>query len=364
MALTLLWLAPLMVSSYAMEPDSLSAVKPHRGWFAKMIDSFSEVDTTYVEPQHYNWSLMIQGAYDFEFYHLRTSNEDLRQSVSFSPEPILKVGPYFGWRWIFLGYNLNLRSLRFGGGKFLSELDGSIYSSRFGIDLYYRRTSDDYKIRDVNLEEGVSTELLRGQPFNGMSVRITGLNLYYIFNHRRFSYPSAFAQSGCQKISCGSWMAGIGYLNNSIDFDYRKLEQQIAASYPDQAVQLDSGLMFNKVKYFDLDLNGGYAYNWVFARDWLFTASLSVALAYKGASGKTDEADQGGFNFKNFNIDGVGRFALVWNNIRWYAGANAIVRTYNYHNSRFATNNILGNVYVFLGYNFGLRKEYKKRRKR
>ena len=342
--------------------DTLRAGQPERSWMARLIDSFSEVDTNYVEPQHYNWSLMLQGAYDFEFYRLRTSNESLQQSITFAPEPILKIGPYFGWRWVFLGYNFDLRNLSFGSGKFLSEIDGSIYSSRFGIDVYFRRTSNDYKIRHATLGQA-DTRLLEGQPFSGMTVKVTGANFYYIFNHKRFSYPAAFSQSTCQKISCGSWMAGIGYLSNTIDFDHRLLERQIENTYPGQDVKLDSGLMFNRVKYFDIDANVGYAYNWVFARNWLLTASLSMAVAYKSASGKTAVDEQRGFNFDKFNIDGVGRFALVWNNVRWYAGANAIVRTYNYHTSRFATNNILGNFYLFVGVNFGLRKEYRKGKK-
>ena len=358
MYLFLITLSPLSAS------DTLRVEQPRKGWLARLIDSFSEVDTNYVEPQHYNWSLMVQGAYDFEFYRLRTSDERLEQSILFTPEPIVKAGPYFGWRWIFLGYNLDLRNLNFGGGQFLSELDASIYSSRFGIDLYYRRTSNDYNIRELNLGAGTDTERLRGMPFSGMKVSITGANLYYIFNHKRYSYPSAFAQSGCQKISTGSWMAGIGYLNNTIEFDHSKLERMIEDAYPGQEVRLDSGLMFNQVKYFDIDVNGGYAYNWVFARNWLLTASLSVALAYKRSVGETVDTGKKGFSFNNLNIDGVGRFALVWNNTRWYAGANAIVRTYNYHTSRFATNNVLGNVYLFVGYNFGLRKEYRKHKKR
>ena len=359
--LTLLLLLLLTISD-VKAADSLRTEKPHRSWLARLVDSFSEVDTNYVEPQHYNWSLMLQSAYDFEFYHLRTSNENLKQSITFAPEPVIKIGPYFGWRWIFLGYNFDLRSLQFGGGRFLSEIAGSIYSSRFGIDVYYRRTSDDYKIREVNLGDGIDTGKLKGQPFNGMKVSITGANLYYIFNHRRFSYPAAFSQSTCQKISCGSWMAGIGYLNNTIEFDHHKLEQQIIDTYPNEKVELDSGFMFNKVKYFDIDASVGYAYNWVFARNWLLTASLSMAVAYKGASGETAYREESGFNFKNFNVDGVGRFSLLWNNVKWYGGVNAIVRTYSYHNDRFATNNILGNVYLFFGVNFGLRKEYRKKR--
>ena len=104
------------------------------------------------------------------------------------------------------------------------ELDASIYSARFGADVFFRRTVNDYRIRSVDFGSNIDTHALEGIDFDGLEVSITGVNLYYIFNYRHFSYPAAFAQSSCQKISCGSWMAGLGYLNNHIDFDYNRLE--------------------------------------------------------------------------------------------------------------------------------------------
>ena len=91
-------------------------------------------------------------------------------------------------------------------------------------------------------------------------------------------------------------------------------------------------------------------------------SSASVALAYKATRGETTDKDKSGFDIGNFNIDGIGRFALVYNNNRWYAGASAIVRAYNYHKSRFAANNIFGSLNVYVGYNFGARGPYKKKR--
>ena len=76
----------------------------------------------------------------------------------------------------------------------------------------------------------------------------------------------------------------------------------------------------------------------------------------------TADEDKTGFDFNNFNIDGIGRFALVFNNNRWYAGASAIVRALNYRKSRFAANNIFGSLNFYVGYNFGLRSGYKKKK--
>ena len=120
----------------------------------------------------------------------------------------------------------------------------------------------------------------------------------------------------------------------------------------------------NKIKYSDINATVGYAYNWVFARNCLLCASLSMALAYKTSTGETENKNtkNEGFDFGNFNIDGIGRFGIVWNNTKWYAGASAIVRAYNYHKSRFATNNIFGDLCIYVGLNFGPRGPYKKKK--
>jgi hypothetical protein len=202
---------------------------------------------------------------------------------------------------------------------------------------------------------------LEDQPFDGIEVGITGANIYYIFNHGRFSYPAAFSQSTIQKISCGSWLAGVGYTRHSLDFDSDQLQNLIDSKLGKQTIPVDSGLRVDEVRYYDLSISGGYAYNWVFAKNWLLGSSVQLALGYKRTYGDMEGNTRGGFTFKNMNIDGVGRFGLVYNNMRWYAGASAIVHTYNYSMSRFRTNNTFGSLNVYVGCNFGLKKKYRKK---
>ena len=350
----------MSLSLQANDPSTLDTLTSHElpqkeSWLKRTLRKCTEIDTNYVEPQHYNWALMVQGTYNYDIYRL-SSTTDNKQSVTFAPAPSFKFGPYFGWRWIFLGYTIDLKSLKFSNGK--REFDFSFYAAQLGVDLFYRRTGSDYRIRNVDLGKNVNTGMLEDVKFDGLSVGITGFNAYYIFNHKRFSYPAAFNQSTMQKISCGSWMAGLGWMRNSLEFDYNKM-QRLVSDRLGQPVPLDSGLMFNSVKYYNLNASVGYAYNWVFARHCLFCSSLSVALAYKNTRGETVDDDKTGFDFNNFNVDGIGRFGVVWNNNKWYAGASAIVRLYNYHTSRFAANNIFGSLNVYVGFNFGPRKGYK-----
>lgn len=323
----------------------------------EVVREFDRTDRDYIEPPHYEFAVELRAARNIEDFMLSSSE----QSIRFSPDQPVKVGPYFGWRWIFLGTTFDLKNVSLFGDDTKREFDFSIYASQVGVDLFYRRTGSDYKLRDVRMGHDVDGSRCEGIPFDGITVGVTGASAYYIFNHRHFSYPAAFSPGTCQKLSCGSWLAGAGYTRNTLDLDFGRLETLLQSRVGgDTEVRLDSGMMFNRVEYNDFNLSVGYAYTWVLARDLIFCASGQGALAYKTSYGRTaDEAN--GFSFGKVNLDGIGRFALVYNNTRWYAGMSAVVRTNNYRTSRFTASNIYGTFNAYVGYNFLLRKRYRKK---
>jgi hypothetical protein len=283
------------------------------------------------------------------------------QSIMLRPDQRIKVGPYFGWRWIFLGTTFDLKNFSIFGDEGKREFNLSVYSSQVGIDLLYRRTGSDYKLREVRMGYGIDGDRFEGEPFDGLSVGITGVNVYYIFNHHHFSYPAAFSPGTCQKISCGSWLAGAGFTRNTLELDYDKLQQLVEKHVEgQQRVLLDSGLMFNSIDYHDYSISAGYAYTWVLPCHFIFCASGQAAVAYKTSYGSTFDYGHR-FSFKKMNLDGIGRFALVYNNTKWYAGLHAILHTNNYHTARFTANNIFGSFSAFLGYNFLPKKRYRKK---
>jgi hypothetical protein len=126
------------------------------------------------------------------------------------------------------------------------------------------------------------------------------------------------------------------------------------------------------ITYTDFSLSGGYGYNWVFARNWLFASSLSLALSYKrtisnsiqGLDAIGESVNSRNFKLSDLTVDGVGRFGVVWNNSRWFAGASAIVHSYNYSKQEFMTNNIFGMVNIYGGFNFLVKKKYRKSTRR
>lgn len=351
---------------FSLAADTVPKIKKKRNTvfrrigraFTSVFREFNHIDTSYIERQHYNYAAMLQNTNTYEIYELKSKSG---QSIKFAPKPTFRIGPYFGWRWIFLGYTFDVSHLNDGNNK--KEYDISLYSSLFGIDLYYRKTGDDYKIRSAELGDDINSDLLNGTAFSGLDISIKGFDLYYIFNHRKFSYPAAFSQSTCQRRSCGSALAGIGYTRHEINLDYEELESVVnnklsgVLGEAAQNVTLDSDLTFSKVRYSSYTLSGGYAYNWVFARNCLLAASASLGLSYKVSSGDIiNESTQilsRDFSFKNFNFDGIGRFGFVWNNSKWFFGANTILHSYSYDKSRFSMNNVFGSVNIYIGFNFG-----------
>lgn len=93
-----------------------------------------------------------------------------------------------------------------------NRIDLSLYSSKLGVDIFYRRTGNNYKIHKINgFPEDIPANY--SENFNGIKVDIRGLNLYYIFNNRKFSYPAAFSQSTNQRRNAGSFIAGFPFQN-------------------------------------------------------------------------------------------------------------------------------------------------------
>ena len=321
----------------------------------QVVREFDNIEDEYIEPPHYEFAVELRATRNYEDFILNSNG----QSIKFSPDQRIKVGPYFGWRWIFLGTTFDLKNISLFNNSGKHEIDLSIYSSQVGVDLFYRRTGSDYKLREVRMGYGIDGDKFDDIPFDGMTVGITGVNAYYIFNHHHFSYPAAFSPGSCQKISCGSWLAGAGYTKNTLDLDFAKLKDVIENNLGnDLEVKLDSGMMFDRVEYNDFSLSAGYAYTWVLRRNLIFCASGQAAVAYKTSYGDT-AGEKDGFSFQKVNLDGIGRFAIVYNNTRWYAGLNAVMRTNNYHTSRFTANNIFGKFNAFVGYNFIKRKKYR-----
>ena len=312
------------------------------------VKDFNAIDTLYISPNIYNLAFMLEHSTWYEHYQLGNNAGTKSQNLNFSPSLGTKLGIYFGWRWIFLGYTFDVEDL-FGGNKSKKkEMSFNIYSSKFGIDLYYRKTGNDFKLRSIN---GFSQEFpsLKNLHFDGLRSTINGLNAYWIFNHKKFSYPAAYSQSTNQRKSAGSFMAGFSHSRHNISFDCEKLPSLVLQ-------QLSPGLRFNHIKYSDYSLGFGYGYNWVFAKNWVSNLSLLPGIGYKKS--RIDDNDFKNENWiKDINFDFITRAAIVYNNTKYFVGTSLVLHTYDYRKPNLSVTNSFGTLRVYAGFNFWKREK-------
>ena len=355
--------------------NSVDSEKTKKSFFSlvmkgikRFIGEFNTFDTLYIEPQHYKFQAMWQITNSFEQFRLKSGKGNY---VDLSPDVNTRMGPYVGYSLIFLGYTLQLNNLYIGNTK--KSFNLSLYTALFGVDFYYR-DNKKFKIRELfeNNKELYLPHDVYENIFDGFHVKYWGFNTYYIFNHRRHSYPAAYNQSTCQKRSSGSPLAGFGYGKYDISMDWEKLREFIpkeavgnAESSANSSGILGRDEYFDNLDYESFSLYGGYSYNWVFAKNWLLGTSATLALSYNKSRGenKINNNFFDDFKFSNMIFDGVGRIGIVWNHTRLFAGAVAQIHSYNYSKEHLMVNNIFGNLNLYVGFNIGKKKKYRSKGK-
>jgi len=137
------------------------------------------------------------------------------------------------------------------GSKRDFEINFNFYPRRFVLDASYQKTwsaagSMTYKGQSLDVENG------------WLKTQMVNLDVYYTFNYRHFSYDSPFYQFYVQKQSAGSWLAGLSYQGGRIE-----TTEQVPDYIPQMTFRANH-----------VGIGGGYAYNLVAGKRWLFHLSV------------------------------------------------------------------------------------------
>ncbi len=303
----------------------------------ELIDKYlDQKDSLYISPNKYKLTLMTQYTNSYEYYRFSTNNN--KQEFTLSPDNNDKIGIYVGWKWIFLGWAFDINS-----NKAKLDLNFSFYTSKIGIDLFYRKRDQGFKIKDlVGFKDNAGNDITNyDNNVDGVSINQKGINVYYIFNNKKFSYPAAYSQTTNQRISCGTFILGFNYAEQSFNINTLKFEDRLQES-------ISPDFKFNKITYKDYSINFGYSYNWVFAKNFLANISLTPAIGYKNTSFKFKDSRD---FIKNINFDLITRIGVVYNNSRYFIGLSHISHTYSYRKTNISIVNGFGTINIYTGIN-------------
>ena len=307
---------------------------------------FNNWDTTYVRPNAYTYTLMTEGSLWHEDY--RFANDDGTQMMYFSPRESYKIGPYIGLGPLFVGMSLDTEGLK----KNRTEWSFNFSSSIVGGDLYWRKGNNSFRMYNL---QGLGKDLKdREWHLNdAFSVDIRGVNLYYVFNNKRFSYPAAYSQSTQQLRSIGSLIAGLSYSSHNLKMSSAKLPLEVQQVLPESWQQ---GM---EAQFLDYGVNVGYSYNWVPRQNVLLNLTLAPALTYKQSRLEEEGNEQFGYlrrTMSKLDVDFTARTALVWNTGCWYSGLSWVYHNFNYASNSFRLSSNFGIIRLYAGFNFGRKK--------
>ena len=194
-------------------------------------ENWTASDPRYAVSSFYNWAGQIQNTTSFEWLRLNTEEGvDINMNSKISN----RIGPYFGWRWIFLGTTIDLSNIGKPSTR-KNEFTLSINSALFNIDLIRRRTGGDFNINKLRINNGYVdddfADILRDYDLGDyIKNSLTGVNINYFVNHKKYSNPAAFSNGAIQLRSAGSPIIGLGYTHQNVQSDFSDIITEMFGS--------------------------------------------------------------------------------------------------------------------------------------
>ena len=138
-----------------------------------------------------------------------------------------------------------------------------------------------------------------------------------IFNYMHYAHSAGYGLSKIQRKSSGSFILGFQYSKQEANLDASMFPSQLKHIVPEH---FPDELRFH---FKDYAISLGYAYNWVFHRNWLFNITAAPALGLKTIK-EFPLDDKKSHITTNFR----GRIALVYMKGKFFYGLNGSVNGY------------------------------------
>lgn len=191
------------------------------------------------------------------------------------------------------------------------DMQAHLYGRKWVID-FYGQFYKGYYLSPRDYIAGQDGFYIRPD----IRVRLIGASAYYAFNNRRFSYRAGLIQNEWQTRSAGTFLLGGDVHYGIINSDSLIIPVEIAARFPQGKVK--------RLRFINIGPGGGYAYTFVYKRNWFATGSLTVNLPIDFGRESTHEGDVDKISFSpNFTY----RVALGYNSRRWVYTASLVNST-------------------------------------
>lgn len=260
---------------------------------------FNPWDTTFVKGTGYKLNAKVTLDSWMDVYNFRVPP---RTNIYMSSDPSTSLGLYLTYMAVSIGYDMNISKIFGGVDRSRQRLRMGFSCSLFTAEAYMSKNDVGATLKRFGNDHPHI-------PFRGINNESWGLDVYYFFNHKRYSEAAAFSYSKIQRRSQGSFCAGLSIYSQKLLFDFSSLPDNLKNQLPD----------FWDGDRYHVDTNNycfrlGYGYNWVFHPGWVIgVLETPIIGARKGIVNE----DARKWSFSMYNRFKIG---IVWNHERWFAG--------------------------------------------
>jgi Domain of unknown function (DUF4421) len=280
---------------------------------------------------------------------------DKGAKLNYSPNDYAAIGISVRLHWLGLAFSYAPKNLQenFKGSTTYTHLKLSSYGKKMGFDVYYLDYSGYFL---NNTKEMLPSYPLKHYIRGDISTLNLGVNYYYLFNHKRYSYRSTFIQNEIQKHSAGSFM-----LSSSVNYYNVRADSSIVP----KAIDLNKFSVEAKIRngdFYNLCIMPGYGHTFVAYERFFLTLSLFAGIDFQQQH-YTSELKTGNRVFDEFEIipRAMGRTGIGYNSKRFFTGFTGVADVYNLplgKNERISYN--VGSVTFYVGFHFNLPKSVSK----
>lgn len=287
-----------------------------QNFISKLLQKKDSIDYNPIYIKSYTDKFTSRIFYSKNYTNLKIKNELEDFELDFQPNTNLNLG---------VGATVNSVSLNLSYGfKFLNpetskgntkylDLQTHMYSRKWVIDIFAQFYEGLYLENTKQLvPEYADPYYVRSDIYQ----QLIGGSALYLFNNQKFSYRAPFNQNERQLKSAGSFLLGGEASWGLVDADSALIP---TFEYQYDVSQIDS---ISSLAFYRIGPSVGYVYSLVIAKKVFATLSFTLNTSY-GLNVAHHDA-RGTLKNENLNAGAIFRWAIGYNDDRWFLGLNSV----------------------------------------
>lgn len=276
-----------------------------------------------------------------------------RKDIRYSPNDGTNIGIRLQHRWLGIAFSYSPSKLQEAqkGKTDLTQIIVNSYGRKIGFDIYYLY----YKGYFIQNFKDIPVLRNSGNIFpqrSDMQTTNAGLNVYYIFNNRKFSIRAPFTNNDWQKKSAGSFM-----MTSSLNYYNLTADSSLVIARVDTNAEEQTRLKHGD--FYSISLMPGYAFTLVFFKHVFLSVIPSIGAVYQFQHYYTEANNL--VERQELIPRAMARGGIGYAGKRFFFGLSSVADLYNIPIAhKYKLTYEIGNVTAYAGIRLGVPKSLQK----